>query len=101
MQHQSLSEEKYLSLEGRINLTGIQALVRLQFDILRLFETLFPEKKIATFISGYEGSPLAGFDKALQGILPYPFLRKNNIIHVMGGNEEAAATMAWGAQLFK
>ena len=94
-----LEQERYLTTKGRIHLTGIQALVRLPLDNLRLLKKIFPDKRFAYFISGYEGSPLGGLDINLRKI--YPILKKWNIIHVPGGNEEAAANMVWGSQLHR
>ncbi len=94
-----LNEERYLRTEGQVHLTGIQALVRLPFDNLRLLKKIFPDKTFAYFISGYEGSPLGGLDINLKNI--YPLLKKWNIFHVPGGNEEAAANMVWGSQLHR
>lgn len=94
-----LDKERYLVAEGHVHLTGIQALVRLPFDNLRLLKKIFPDKKFAYFISGYEGSPLGGLDISLRKI--YPLLKAWNIIHVPGGNEEAAANMVWGSQLHR
>ncbi len=95
----SLEEERYLSTEGNIHLTGIQALVRLPFDNLRLLQRIFPDKRFAYFISGYEGSPLGGLDINLRRV--YPLLRDRHIFHVPGGNEEAAANMMWGSMLHR
>ena len=94
-----LNEERYLMTEGQVHLTGIQALVRLPFDNLRLLKKIFPDKNFAYFISGYEGSPLGGLDINLKNI--YPLLKEWNIFHVPGGNEEAAANMVWGSQLHR
>ncbi|MCZ6513451.1 MAG: 2-oxoacid:acceptor oxidoreductase family protein [Nitrospinae bacterium] len=94
-----LDQERYLVCEGSVHLTGIQALVRLPLDNLRLLKKIFPSKRFAYFISGYEGSPLGGLDINLRKI--YPILKEWNIIHVPGGNEEAAANMMWGSQLHR
>ena len=48
---------------GRIYLTGIQALARLPVDSRRA--DLRANFNTAGFISGYEGSPLAGYDLEL------------------------------------
>ncbi|CAI2719329.1 DUF6537 domain-containing protein [Nitrospina watsonii] len=95
----SLEEERYLTTEGPIHLTGIQALVRLNFDNLRLLQTIYPEKRFAYFISGYEGSPLGGLDINLRKV--YALLKEWHILHVPGGNEEAGANMMWGSQIHR
>lgn len=97
--HSILDEERYLNVEGNIHLTGIQALVRLPFDNLRLLKKIHPDKKFAYFISGYEGSPLGGLDINLRKI--YRLLKEWRILHVPGGNEEAGANMVWGSQLHR
>lgn len=94
-----LDKERYLVEEGHVHLTGIQALVRLPLDNLRLLKKIFPDKRFAYFISGYEGSPLGGLDINLRRI--YPILKEWNIIHIPGGNEEAAANMVWGSMLHR
>ena len=61
-EHQALEEERYLNTKGHLHLTGIQALVRLAFDNLRFFKHIYPDKVLAYFISGYEGSPLGSLE---------------------------------------
>ena len=56
-------DDKYTLLEGRVYLTGIQALVRLPVDQQR--RDARAGLRTGTFISGYEGSPLAGYDLTL------------------------------------
>src|SRR3990167_1320343 len=56
-------EDKYRRTQGRIYLSGVQALVRLP-----LMQKLSDERaglNTAGFISGYRGSPLGGFDLEL------------------------------------
>ena len=57
-------EAKYTQERGRIYLSGIQALVRLPLDHHRA--DLRRGLNTATFISGYRGSPLGGFDQTLE-----------------------------------
>src|SRR5919108_5300128 len=57
-------EDKYLLEEGRILLTGIQALVRLPLDQHRADRRR--GLHTGTMISGYQGSPLGGLDKEIQ-----------------------------------
>ncbi|WP_245702500.1 hypothetical protein, partial [Streptomyces aurantiacus] len=54
--------------EGRVYLTGVQALVRLLFDRIRHDRRAGLDN--AAFVSGYEGSPLAGFDLELMRRVP-------------------------------
>ena len=51
----------------------------------------------ATFVSGYEGSPLAGFDMELQR--HRALLEEHQITHLPALNEELAATAVCGSQL--
>lgn len=53
-------DDRYDLTAGEIHLSGIQALVRLPLDQRRLDERHGLD--VAVFISGYEGSPLAGLD---------------------------------------
>jgi len=87
-------DDKYDVLDGRIFLTGVQALVRLPLDQRR--RDLAAGLNTAGFISGYRGSPLGTFDDALwraKGLL-----KQNDITFVPGVNEELAATSVWGSQ---
>lgn len=86
--------DKYEPDQGRVYLTGIQALVRLAVDRVRLDRLA----GIATsgFISGYRGSPLAGFDQQL--LAARVELAAHRIVFTPGVNEELAATAVWGSQ---
>src|SRR6267143_6558426 len=57
-------DAKYTQESGRIYLSGIQALVRLPLDQHRADKRR--GLNTATFISGYRGSPLGGFDQTLE-----------------------------------
>jgi indolepyruvate ferredoxin oxidoreductase len=57
-------EDRYELRDGEIYLSGLQALVRIALDQNRLDRR--NGRNTATFISGYEGSPLAGFDLELS-----------------------------------
>ena len=56
--------DKYVLEQGTIFLSGIQALVRVLLDQNR--EDVRRGLKTKTFVSGYQGSPLGGFDKELM-----------------------------------
>ena len=58
-----LLSDKYTVERGSVYLTGIQALVRLPIDQMRRDRRA--GLKTGAFISGYEGSPLGGYDMAL------------------------------------
>ena len=53
-------EDKYTRAEGRIYLSGVQALVRL--PIMQQMRDRAAGVNTGGFISGYRGSPLGGFD---------------------------------------
>src|SRR5271169_6793434 len=60
--------DKYTVECGSVYLTGIQALVRLPMDQMRRDRRA--GLHTGTFISGYEGSPLGGYDLALMRVKP-------------------------------
>jgi indolepyruvate ferredoxin oxidoreductase len=88
-------DDRYELLDGTVYLSGIHALVRLVCDRVR--HDRAAGARTAAFISGYEGSPLAGFDLELgrRGKL----LAQYGIVHRPGLNEEIAATSVMGTQL--
>ncbi|HXI40606.1 MAG TPA: hypothetical protein VNH83_11535, partial [Bryobacteraceae bacterium] len=61
-------DDKFRLEHGRAYLTGIQALVRLPMDQMRRDRR--SGLNTASFISGYEGSPLGGYDMALARVKP-------------------------------
>jgi indolepyruvate ferredoxin oxidoreductase len=87
-------EDKYTRQEGRIYLSGIQALVRL--PIMQALRDRAAGLNTAGFISGYRGSPLGGLDQALWGAKKH--LTAYNVEFRAGLNEDLAATMVWGSQ---
>src|SRR5579864_9010185 len=89
-------DDKYRSEEGQAYLTGIQALVRLPMDQMRRDRRA--GLNTAAFISGYEGSPLGGYDLALARVKP--LLEEHRIRFVPGVNEDLAATSIFGTQIF-
>ena len=88
--------DKYTLERGRVYLTGIQALVRLPIDQMRRDRRA--GLKMGSFISGYEGSPLGGYDLALGRTRK--LLDEYNIHFVPGVNEDLAATSVLGSQIF-
>ena len=56
--------DRYTIERGCVYLTGIQAIVRLPLDQMRRDRRA--GSKTAAYISGYEGSPLGGYDMALR-----------------------------------
>ena len=89
-------DDKYTQRSGSVYLTGMQALVRLPIDQMR--RDRLAGLNTATFISGYEGSPLGTYDLALSRV---PALLKEHHIHfVPGVNEDIAATSVLGSQIY-
>src|SRR6478736_6152080 len=87
--------DRYTATSGRVQLTGVQALARLPIDQHR--RDLAAGLNVGTFVSGYEGSPLAGYDQELGRLKQ--LLDANDVTFVPGLNEEAAATSVQGSQL--
>lgn len=88
-------DDRYTVDDGTVYLTGIQALVRMVRDngVLDRARGL----RSGSFVSGYEGSPLAGYDLELA--------RRRGLfegldhVHQPGVNEELAATSVMGTQI--
>ena len=88
-------DDRFDRESGRIYLTGIQALARLPVDSRRA--DLRANFNTAGFISGYEGSPLAGYDLELGR--HSDLLEAHDIVFRPAVNEELAATSVQGSQL--
>ncbi|WP_405059285.1 indolepyruvate ferredoxin oxidoreductase family protein [Kribbella sp. NBC_01505] len=76
-------------------LTGVQAIARLLVEHRALDRRR--GLRTASFVSGYQGSPLGGLDKLLADL--QNVLDANDIRFVPGLNEELAATSVWGSQI--
>ena len=87
-------DDKYTAQSGQVYLTGTQALVRL--PMMQHLRDKAAGLDTACFISGYRGSPLGGFDKALWQAKQ--FLEKHKVHFQPGVNEDLAATALWGSQ---
>lgn len=87
-------EDKYQLEEGRIYVTGAQALVRL--PLLQHGLDVAAGLHTGGFISGYRGSPLGGYDQALWQASAH--LKDNHLHFQPGVNEDLAATGVWGSQ---
>src|SRR4051794_26092464 len=87
--------ERYTETDGLVHLTGVQALVRLPLDQHRADRAA--GLRTGAYISGYEGSPLAGYDLELarHGDL----LDAHDVVFAPGLNEELALTAVEGTQL--
>jgi indolepyruvate ferredoxin oxidoreductase len=88
-------DERYRRQDGTIYLTGVQALVRMLLD--RSIHDEQRGRRTAALVSGYAGSPLAGYD--LELARQRDLLREHRITHQPGLNEELAATAVAGTQL--
>src|SRR5258707_13381922 len=88
-------EAKYTQERGRIFLSGIQALVRLPLDQHRADKRR--GLNTATFISGYRGSPLGGFDQTLER--EKKLLEAHQVVFSSGLNEDLGATAIFGSQM--
>ena len=86
--------DKYTSTDGRIYLSGTQALVRLPLAQARR------DRKAGLdtggFIAGYRGSPLAAYDIQLQQ--QSRLLDQHGIVFQPAVNEDLAASAVWGTQ---
>lgn len=80
--------------DGRVFMTGTQALVRIMLDQARRDRD--NAMTTAGFISGYRGSPLGGLDKALWSIEAR--LQAENITFMPAINEDLGATAILGTQ---
>ena len=80
---------------GKVHFGGIDALVRLTLDQVRMDERR--GLKTGMFISGYRGSPVGMLDAAF--LKNQKTLVAKNIHFVDGLNEDLAATAVWGTQM--
>ncbi len=87
-------DDKYEREQGRVFMTGMQALVRL--PMLQRQRDVAAGLNTAGFISGYRGSPLGGYDAALWSARR--FLDRSHIKFQPGLNEDLAVTAVWGTQ---
>lgn len=87
-------DDKYTRHEGRIHITGTQALVRAA--MLQHLRDRHAGLNTAGYISGYRGSPMHNIDKELWRI---KHLQQDWQIHFWPAvNEDLAATAIWGTQ---
>lgn len=87
-------EDKFTRVQGRIYLSGVQALVRL--PLMQRLRDQAANLNTGGFISGYRGSPLGGFDLELWRAKQH--LAAANVKFQPGLNEDLGATMVWGTQ---
>jgi indolepyruvate ferredoxin oxidoreductase len=95
MRHSEVTlDDKFLLNEGRVFITGVQALLRVLMDQRRLDEKA--GLNTAGFVSGYRGSPLGGLDQ--QAHRAQKYLDQAGVVFKEGLNEDLAATAVWGSQ---
>ena len=87
-------DDKYESREGRIHITGSQALVRLA--MMQHIRDRAAGLDTACYITGYRGSPMHNIDKELWSA--NRFLSGSGIHFQPAINEDLAATAIWGSQ---
>ena len=88
-------DDRFREDDGRVFLTGIQALARLPLEQLRVDRR--SGCNTAAFVSGYQGSPLGSYGEAVQrAARTEPTLP---LVFRQGMNEEYAATAVMGSQL--
>ena len=87
-------DDKYESREGRIHITGSQALVRLA--MMQHIRDRAAGLDTACYITGYRGSPMHNIDKELWSA--NRFLAGSGIHFQPAINEDLAATAIWGSQ---
>ena len=87
-------DDKYSRRDGRIYLSGVQALVRL--PLMQRLRDQAAGLNTGGFISGYRGSPLGGFDLELWKAKKH--LAEAGVKFTPGLNEDLGATMVWGSQ---
>src|SRR5580704_14830283 len=84
--------DRYELEEGRVFLTGVQALVRVLLDQHRADARA--GLRTATLVSGYQGSPLAGLDQELERLGTLG--EEHDVVLRRAVNEELGATAVWG-----
>jgi indolepyruvate ferredoxin oxidoreductase len=95
MRHAEVTlDDKFLLTEGRVFITGVQALLRVLMDQHRLDRAA--GLYTAGFVSGYRGSPLGGLDQ--QAHRAAKWLTDAQVVFKEGLNEDLAATAVWGSQ---
>src|SRR3954454_19319256 len=86
-------EDRYVLPEGRVFLSGVQALVRVLLDQQRADRRA--GLRTATLVSGYPGSPLAGFAGEVDRL--GQIAAEHELALRPAVNEELAATAVWGS----
>jgi indolepyruvate ferredoxin oxidoreductase len=87
--------DRYSLQDGEVLITGVQALVRAPFD--QLLADRRAGLKTTAFFSGYQGSPLGGFDREL--LAQQALMDEFGAVLRPALNEELGATAVMGSQL--
>jgi len=87
-------DDKYTLREGRVFMTGIQALVRLPLE--QRWRDAAAGHDTAGYITGYRGSPLGAYDQQIWRAKTH--LAAQGVVFNPGVNEDLAATACWGTQ---
>jgi indolepyruvate ferredoxin oxidoreductase len=87
-------DDKYTLEQGRVFLTGTQALIRV--TMMQRERDRAAGLNTAGFISGYRGSPVGSVDMTAAKAKKY--LDAHQVKFVPGVNEDLAATSIWGTQ---
>ncbi|NQU61083.1 MAG: indolepyruvate ferredoxin oxidoreductase family protein [Rhodospirillales bacterium] len=87
-------DDKYIFDEGRVFLTGTQALVRLA--LIQRRRDVAAGLNTAGYVTGYRGSPLGAIDREFGRAQNH--LRDHHVKFHPAVNEDLAATALWGSQ---
>ncbi|MGI8623393.1 MAG: indolepyruvate ferredoxin oxidoreductase family protein, partial [Solirubrobacteraceae bacterium] len=90
-------EDRFTAEGGRVLISGIQSIVRLMLDHRALDRAR--GHTTGMFVSGYQGSPLAGLDRELHRNADR--LSRAGVVFRPGLNEELAATAVAGTQVLE
>lgn len=90
-------DDRYTMDDGRVFMSGSQALARLVVEQLRVDRR--HGWRTAAFVSGYPGSPLAGYDGDIAAAAAAASADGLDLVFRPALNEELAATAVMGSQL--
>ncbi len=90
-------DDRYRRDDGTVFLSGAQALARLPYEQLRLDRAA--GLRTAAYVTGYPGSPLAGYDGDAATVAALAAADGLHLVHQPAVNEELAATAVMGSQL--
>jgi indolepyruvate ferredoxin oxidoreductase len=89
--------DRYRRDDGTVFLSGVQALARLPYEQLRVDRAA--GWNTAAYVTGYQGSPLAGYDRDITAVVGLAEADGLRVVFQPGLNEELAATAVMGSQL--